>query len=151
MMSSIECFTNLATEVLPRETYLTDIASNIEATVIINGGNVNYSVSTSLCTTSATANLQTDFDGDLSDNLNFNSVLTSGTCSEDLSFSGSGSGAGNGTVKFTMLPANSKNLLWEISEQKNELKLQFFTGFIGSNSGGFCAENCTCYGIYEKI
>lgn len=151
MLESIECFTNLTTESFPRETYLTDTASGIEATLIVNGADINYSVLTSNCTTSATAKLQTNFNGDLIDNLNFNDVLTSGTCVESLNFSGPGSGAGVGNVRFTMLPINSKGIFWEVSDNRDSLKLEFFTGYNGSNSGGFCAENCTCFGNYEKI
>ena len=149
-LTEINCYLDLSNQVVATENYVITEASGVETSLIVNGSSINYSTTTDSCTTSATANLQTDFDGDLEDTLNFNEVLTSGTCNEDLSFSGA-SGGGTGTVKFTMLPIESKGLYWLVSSDKNELNLEFFSGFRGSSSGAYCAGNCTCLGKYQEI
>lgn len=150
-MTAIECFTNITSEDTPRESYALSAAVGVDATIIFNAAKVNYTVTTDNCTTSATASLDTDFDNDLKDTLDFNEVLSAGTCNELLDFSGPTNTAGTGTVKFTMLAPKSKNLAWVVGDDKKTLSLQFFTGFTGSNSGAFCAENCTCYAKFEEI
>lgn len=150
-MDSIECFTNLTTEALPREVYTLSGVVDIDATLIIDASNVNYLVTTDNCTSSATASLKTVFDNDLQDTLDFKNILSAGTCNESLSFGVPSGGFGMGTVKFTMLSIDSKDLSWEVNSDKDELTLQLFTGFTGSNTAGFCDENCTCYANFSEI
>ena len=85
-MTGIECFTNITSEATPRETYTFVEADNIDASIIFDATDVNYTVTTDDCTTSTTATLSTDFDNDLEDSLDFNEVLSVGTCTADLTF-----------------------------------------------------------------
>ena len=105
-------------------------------------------MTSSTCTTSATGNYITDFDGDFDGVVDFVDIVTGSTCDiNNITFTGP-SGNGNGDVKFALLPTHSKNLDWKVSADKQNITIDYFTSVLGSANGP-CSSGCECRAYYE--
>lgn len=125
---------------------------NLDVVIEFIGSEISYTVEDTGCTTSATGFYATEFDGSASGVLDFRRVLSAGTCNVTVPFVGNGAPGANGSIKFALLGTTSTNLDWEMNDNTfTRMKLDFFTSFLGSNDGGYCAEECFCIGTFDKI
>lgn len=149
-LEEIKCYKGIVSNSYV-ERYEMDSVSDLEVTLKIEGQDVQYTVTSDTCTTSATALYSTKFDGTKSGKVDFVKVISGSTCNYTMAFTGSLGNGTDGTIRFAMLSNYSEDLDWEISEDRQTLTLDFFTDFKGSDSTSFCSEVCYCTGVYGKI
>lgn len=132
------------------ERYEMDSVSDLKVTLQFEGQNVQYTVASDTCTTSATATYATDFNGTGNGKVDLVKVISGSTCDYTMNFTGNGGGGTTGVIKFALLSTYSSDLDWVVSTDKTLLYLDFFTDFKGSSEVNYCDEGCTCVGTYQK-
>ncbi|MBD66742.1 MAG: hypothetical protein CME62_16160 [Halobacteriovoraceae bacterium] len=132
-----------------KERYDFSDSSDVQVVMDLGNGDMQYDMTSSDCTTTAHGNFVTDYEDDFSDELDFFNVVSGSTCDIDVNFVGD-DGNGVGTVKFALLASESKQLTWEVNEDKDYLSLDFYTGFQGSNLGSYCGNACNCEARFSK-